>query len=136
PVGLPPISSDPPVHTWARRLLLPWFSHRRVAEYEVFTRELCRDLADGIAVARRGDAAAGYAQQIPVRVIAGVLGVPRELSDTFTGWVRDILEFGDIPERRNAGRVALIEYFTNLMAERKEQPGDDLISSLLHTEVD
>ena len=31
PLGLPPISSDPPVHTWSRRLLLPWFSHRRVA---------------------------------------------------------------------------------------------------------
>ena len=136
PSGLPPISTDPPDHTWSRRLLLPWFSHRRVAEYEVVTRELCRSLVDGLVVQGRGDAAAGYAQQIPVRVIAKVLGVPTELSDTFTGWVRDILEFGDIPERRNAGRVALIEYFTNLMAERKEQPGDDLISSLLHTEVD
>ena len=30
PAGLPPIHADPPVHTWTRRLLLPWFSHRRV----------------------------------------------------------------------------------------------------------
>src|SRR4051812_10287304 len=34
PAGPPPISVDPPVHTWSRRLLLPWFSHRRVEEYE------------------------------------------------------------------------------------------------------
>ena len=39
--GLPPISADPPLHTWTRRLLLPWFSHNRVADYEPFTRDLC-----------------------------------------------------------------------------------------------
>ena len=44
PLGLPPISSDPPVHTWSRRLLLPWFSHQRVAQYEAHTRELCPQL--------------------------------------------------------------------------------------------
>ena len=31
--GLPPISADPPLHTWTRRLLLPWFSHKRVDGY-------------------------------------------------------------------------------------------------------
>ena len=36
--GLPPISADPPLHTWTRRLLLPWFSHRKVASYEPMTR--------------------------------------------------------------------------------------------------
>ena len=34
PYGLPPISADPPVHTWSRQLILPWFSHRRVEDYE------------------------------------------------------------------------------------------------------
>ena len=90
PLGLPPISSDPPVHTWSRRLLLPWFSHDRVAQYEPLTRDLCRRLAADIAERGHGDAAVEYAQQIPARVIAGVLGVPPELSDTFTGWVRDL----------------------------------------------
>ncbi|HEY1988989.1 MAG TPA: cytochrome P450, partial [Acidimicrobiales bacterium] len=41
PYGLPPISADPPLHTWTRRLLLPWFSHHRVEGYEELTRELC-----------------------------------------------------------------------------------------------
>ena len=81
------------MHTWSRRLLLPWFSHRRVAKYETVTRELCRRLADGIVDTGRGDAAVDYAQQIPARVIAGVLGVPADMADTFTGWVRDVLEF-------------------------------------------
>jgi cytochrome P450 len=44
PYGLPPITSDPPLHTWTRRLLLPWFSHRRVESYEQLTRLVCRSL--------------------------------------------------------------------------------------------
>ena len=100
--GLPPISSDPPLHTWTRRLLLPWFSHRRVDGYVPLTRDLCRRLLDGFAESGRADAAADYAQQIPVRVIAHILGVSPDLSDTFTGWVRDVLEFADDAERRRA----------------------------------
>ena len=73
--GLPPISADPPLHTWTRRLLLPWFSHRRVESYVPLTRDLCQGLIAGIAPSGRADAAADYAQQIPVRVIAHVLGV-------------------------------------------------------------
>jgi cytochrome P450 len=136
PAGLPPISADPPEHTWSRRLLLPWFSHRKVAEYEVLTRALCRDLVDGLAARGRGDGASDYAQQIPVRVIAGVLGVPTDMADTFTGWVRDVLEFAHIPERRDRSRAALVTYFNALIEERRDHPGDDLISNLLHSEVD
>ena len=47
--GLPPISADPPLHTWTRRLLLPWFSHQRVDSYVPLTRELCRGLLDRFA---------------------------------------------------------------------------------------
>src|ERR1019366_6372935 len=103
PYGLPPISADPPLHTWTRRLLLPWFSHTRVAGYEAMTRELCSSLIDGFAARGRADAAADYAQQIPVRVIAAILGVSDSHADMFTGWVRDVLEFADDPERRAGG---------------------------------
>ena len=44
-----------------------------------------------------------YAQQIPVRVIGAILGIPEELADTFTGWVRDVLEFADDPHVSNGG---------------------------------
>ena len=109
--GLPPISADPPLHTWTRRLLLPWFSHRRVETYEPMTRDLCAGLIEGFVHEGTADAAGDYAQQIPVRVIARILGVPSSLSDTFTGWVRDVLEFADVPERRQRGAEALIHFF-------------------------
>ena len=49
PIGIaPPITSDPPFHALARRLLLPAFGPKRIAALEPFTRELCRELLDDI----------------------------------------------------------------------------------------
>jgi len=134
--GLPPIGSDPPVQTWTRRLILPAMAPRRVEEYEVMTRALCRKLIDGFVDTGRADAAADYAQQIPVRVIAHLLGVPPEMSDTFTGWVRDVLEFAYDADRRRGGIVAITEYLSAQIADRRANPGTDLLSELVHTEID
>ena len=132
--GVPPISADPPLHTWTRRLILPTMSPARVAEYEVFTRELCRRLVDDVLARGEGDAAAEYAQQIPVRVIGHILGVPEDMSGTFTEWVRDVLEFAHDPERRRRGIVGIITYLQGAVAERKAEPKDDFITELLHSE--
>jgi cytochrome P450 len=134
--GTPPISADPPLHTWTRRLLLPWFSHRRVEGYEAMTRALCAGLIEGFADRGGADAAGDYAQQIPVRVIAAILGVPSSLSETFTEWVRDALEFADDPERRRRGMDGLVQFFVAEVERRAADPGDDLLSELLHSEVD
>jgi cytochrome P450 len=136
PYGLPPISVDPPIHTWTRRLLLPWFSHRRVEGYEAMTRDLCTTLIDAFIDKGHADAAENYSQQIPVRVVAHILGVPADLSDTFTGWVRDILEFGDDKERNMAAMEGLFTFFVAEVAKRRLDPGTDLMSELLKTEVD
>lgn len=86
PVGYaPPITSDPPFHAIARRLLLPAFSPREIAKWEPAARETCNELidellADGADVV---DAAEQYAQHIPVRVIADMLGLPKGDGDKF-----------------------------------------------------
>jgi cytochrome P450 len=136
PFGFPPISADPPLHTWTRRLILPWFSHQRVAEYEVLTRDLCGQLIEGFLGDGGADAATDYAQQIPVRVIAHILGVHPDLADTFTGWVRDLFEFADDMERRVHAIEALIDYFTAEIARRRARPGDDLLSYLLQVDME
>ena len=135
-IGLPPIDADPPYHTSARRLILPWFSHQRVDGYESMTRGLCDELIDGVIATGRADAAQDYAQRIPVRVISWMLGVPEELADTFTGWVRDMLEYGHDPERRVPAWNAIAAFFMRAVEERRDNPGDDLVSELLHAEVD
>ena len=135
-IGLPPIDSDPPVHGWARRLILPWFSHNRVEGYEQMTRDLCNELIDSIIAKGHGDVAQDYAQRIPVRVISWMLGVPAELSDTFTEWVRDTLEFGHDPERSVPAWNAIATFFFGALEERKVNPGTDLVSDLLKAEVE
>ena len=134
--GLPPISSDPPLHTWTRRLVLPTMSPARVAEYEIYTRDLCRRLVDGFLERGEADAAADYAQQIPVRVIAHILGVPEDLSPTFTEWVRDVLEFAHDDERRMRGFQGIIGYLNSALDERTAERKDDFISELLYASHD
>jgi hypothetical protein len=56
------------------------------------------------------------------------------MSDTFTGWVRDVLEFAHDAARRSAARDELIAYFLAEMAARRGGDGTDLISSLMRTE--
>lgn len=135
PAGLPPIEADPPVHTWTRRLLLPWFSNDCVAEYEDYTRQLCRTLLDGFADTGPADAAAHYAKQLPVRVIGKMLGIPEEMSDTFIEWVRSVLEFANDGPRRTQAQIDSTTYFLAEMEARRSGDGTDLISELMRSEL-
>jgi len=136
-VGAPPITSDPPVHTWARKLLLPPFSVTSVAKYEPETRELCASLIEGFLADGRADGAGDYAQQIPPRVIASMLGIPRELAGDFTAWVRGFLELGlTNPELRQESARNIFTYLNDQIQARKEHPRDDLITYLLNQKVD
>ncbi len=136
-VGAPPITSDPPVHTWARRLILPPFSVNSVAKWEPETRELCERLIDGFIGSGRADGAADYAQQIPPRVIASMLGIPKDNAETFTTWVRGFLELGATnPELGRESMRKIFEYLHERIQERIATPGDDLISYLLAQKVD
>lgn len=136
-VNAPPISSDPPVHTWSRRLILPYFSPKSTALHEPFTRQLCHELIDAHIDSGQIDGAAEYAQQIPPRVIAHLLGVDPGKADDFTEWVRGVLEVGlSNPAVRTKYRMKIREFFMAEIADRKANPGDDLISDLLKAEVD
>ncbi len=138
-VGAPPITSDPPVHTWARKLLLPPFSVTSVAKWEPLTRELCASLVDGFLADGRADGASGYAQIIPSRVIASMLGIPPEMAGEFTEWVRGFLEFGATdPELRNESARKIFTYLYERIQEHQESPEryDDLISYLLGSTVE
>ncbi len=134
--GSPPIDADPPLHTWTRRLLLPAMSPQSVLSYEPGTRALCRSLIASFIDTGRADAAADYAQQLPVRVIGALLGIPEEDSDRFVGWVRSILEFAHDAERRRTATMELAQFLHGEVAARRAEPGTDLISQLVLAEHD
>ena len=141
PIGIaPPITSDPPFHALARRLLLPAFGPKPIAALEPFTRELCRELLDATDPTATIDAAVQYAQDIPLRVIVGMLGFPQADADIFRNFIRLIIEDVDMPaEEREAlqrGGSGLDEYITARVEEHLASPRDDLTTFLLEAELD
>jgi cytochrome P450 len=136
-VNAPPISADPPVHTWSRRLLLPAFSPKATDGHEQGTIDLCNALIDGFIDRGRFDGAVDYAQQIPPRVIANLMGINPDDADQFVDWVRGTLELGlSNPAIREKYRGKIAEFFMAEIADRHENPRDDLISQLLEVEID
>lgn len=138
PQGIaPPISSDPPFHHGARRLLLPAFSPKAVAVLEPFTRAYCNELLDAVDGKDLIDAAVDYAQHIPVRVIAKMLGFPPEDADTFRMFVHNALEGVDLPVEKRVENFGLLdEYLRAQVEDHIANPRDDLTTFLLNAEMD
>lgn len=142
PAGVaPPISSDPPFHQGARRVLLPAFAPQAIAKLEASTRTFCEGLvADMARRARDGevvDGAVDFAQHIPVRVIADMLGFPQEDADRFRAFVHHTLEGVDLPpEVRSQGFEDLFGYLDEQVRDHIENPRDDLTSYLLDADMD
>jgi cytochrome P450 len=137
PEGIaPPISSDPPFHMDARRMLLPIFSPQKIDKLEPSTRAYCEELIDAMRGRDVVDAAEEYAQHIPVRVIANMLGLPEEDADQFRGFVHHVLEQVSLPfEERVQGMIPLFNYLREHIQDRVDNPRDDLISFLLAQEM-
>ena len=140
PIGLaPPITSDPPFHAMARRMLLPAFSPKPIQTLEPFTRGLCKELLDATTGRSEFDAAVDYARHIPVRVIVQMLGFPQEDADIFRRFISQIMENVDqsAEERTeviNQGEID--EYMNAQIEEHRARPRDDLTSFLLEAEID
>ncbi|MFM7685134.1 MAG: cytochrome P450, partial [Actinomycetota bacterium] len=138
--GAPPITSDPPFHGVARRLLLPAFAPKKIEPWEPEVRRLCNDLLDRIGEVTPGetiiDAAVQYAQHIPVNVIGRMLGFPEKDEDLFRRFVHDTLE--RIAEEPGTvdGRDELGQYILAQIDDHRENPRDDLTSFLMGVELD
>jgi cytochrome P450 len=140
PIGVaPPITSDPPFHADARRMLLPAFGPKAVAEYEQFTRDLCNELLDEIAEKDDIDAAVDYARHIPVRVIVKMLGFPQEDADIFREFIHLVIEAVDLSAEEREARFEasqIDEYLDARIEEHLREPQDDLTTFLLEAELD
>ena len=137
PIGVaPPITSDPPFHQIARRLILPAFSPGAVNPLEPQIRALCAGLIDQMEGREIVNGGTEYAQFIPPSVIKQMLGFPAGDEDLFREFVHIILEGIDLPIEERIEAFAPIEaYFVQQIEEHQENPRDDLTSYLLNVEV-
>jgi hypothetical protein len=134
--GAPPISSDPPFHHDARKLLLPAFTKTAVAKQEAATKAFCHTLIDGFEGQDVVDAAFDYAQHIPMRVIADMLGFPPEDGPQFREFVENTLEGINLPpEERIARMTKLFDYLLAQVHDHLANPREDLTTYLLNAEL-
>ena len=133
----PPITSDPPDHHGHRRLLLPAFSPKKIAQMEDDLRAYCRSLIAELDGHDRADAAERYSQHIPVHGICQLLGTPETDADLFRDF---IFRNFQLAPRDNAVRMQLTQemgdYAQQLMEERLDDPQDDLLTLIAHAEID
>lgn len=133
----PPITSDPPHHRPARMVLLPPFTPEAIDKLIPKTRAICNELIDHFAGKEQCDAAIDYAQHIPVRVIAQMLGLPASDGETFRAWVHGLVEAAILDDDAMVRTLAeMTTYFLDQVEQRRKTPTDDLISYLVAAHID
>ncbi|MGX9673295.1 cytochrome P450 [Mycobacterium sp. HM-7] len=131
------LGMDEPDHGRHRALVSKAFSQKALARWEEnLIGRVGNELIDGFAGDRRVDLVKDFTFPYPTRIIAGLLGLPEEDYPQFQRWSISLLSFTINPERGKAASKALEEYFAPILAARRADPQDDLISSLAAAEID
>ena len=138
------LSVDPPAHTRYRKLVSRAFTAKAIKGLEDKARETADELLDDIASSGRDrvEIVEAYAAQLPVVVIAEILGVPRHMHQQLLEWGNGAAVTLDpaltFRQYRAAERNvrALHQWFDEHVAELRRNPGDDLFSKLVHLEGD
>ena len=137
PLGSSIISTDPPRHRQLRSLVTQAFTPRAVQQLAPRIAALVDELLDAVAQQGQMDIIDDFAYPLPVIVIAELLGIPAQDRVKFKAW-SDAIVTGAIDPNARSGNVQqeMGRYFMHLIAQRRQEPRDDLISGLLAAEID
>jgi cytochrome P450 len=133
---------DPPEHTRLRGLVSKAFTPRRVKELRPRIEEIVDDLLDDALDGEQMDVMAELAYPLCAIIICELLGMPPEDRERFQSWHDalaraldpDFLQTTEELQQRTRALVDFREYFLDLAARRRADPGDDLLSALLEVE--
>jgi cytochrome P450 len=133
------LSAEGDVHTRLRRLVAKSFSPRSADRLRPFMREVVNDLVDNVAATGRSDVAVDICEPYPIPIICELLGAPRADWQLFSRWAEDVLRIfnGNVLEELDVIKQAqaeLDEYSRGLIADRRNDPQDDLITDLIAAE--
>jgi cytochrome P450 len=134
------IMMDPPRHTKLRAIVSRVFTPRRMLELEDTIRDLARSMLQPALERDSFDLIETLAAPLPTFVIADLLGVPRSDYQDFRTWSEQLVSGDPFSEELAgtslAGAASLYEYFTAIIAERRQAPRADLVTSLIEADVD
>lgn len=137
--GLKPmiILMDPPRQTELRRVLQKAFTAKRIAAQESLIRRTARGLLEAISSEEEVDLVSTFTGPFPIMVIAEMLGVDPGDRELFKQWSNGIMATtaGDYESLvRNYSQI--FDYFREVITARRTTPRDDLVTALVHAEVD
>jgi cytochrome P450 RapN len=124
---------DPPEHTRIRQLAAGAFSPNRIQQLSGWIQGVIDELLDHIEAEGPGaDFVKLYSEVLPVRVLASILGIPRERAFEFKQWVDISSAIGATIEEKLNARNTTAAFIQELIAQRRDTPSDDLLSLLVH----
>jgi cytochrome P450 len=134
------VTMDRPDHTRLRRVVAPYFTHEAVASRTEAIEEVIGAAVDALLAAPDPDVVAQVASPVPVDVIADVLAVPRADRPRFRAWSDGVVQGFGVRNPFIAGRVLaaalrLHAYITDTFEQRRREPGDDVLSHLVRSEL-
>jgi cytochrome P450 len=136
-LGATVIAKDGPDHTRLRRLVARSFTPRSADRHRHVMQILVNELVDAFAPRGRCDFMVDFASRYPVQVICEVLGVPREDYPLFARWSETLtfllsLDLAAHLQDVEQATLELASYIDRLLADRRDNPRDDLVTSLVH----
>lgn len=125
---------DPPDHTRLRKLVVMTFTRRRIEALRPRVRQLTGDLLDRLVTeGATADLIAQYAAPLPVQVICELLGVPAENRDSYRHWAEAFAAGIGAPVFPVQEITDFVEHLRELIAHRRAEPDDALLSALIAT---
>jgi cholest-4-en-3-one 26-monooxygenase len=143
--GAPPIplliSLDPPEHTQRRQLINKGFTPRRVNRLDGRIREIVDEQVTRVTKLDSFDFVTDLAVELPLQVIAELLGIPPEDRAKVFSWTEQMMtgddaEFANDPDQVMAALGSMYAYAEGVCEHRRAAPGDDLMSVLVGAELD
>jgi cytochrome P450 len=133
---------EPPDHTRIRKLVAAAFTPRSVEALREPTQQLARQLLEPLAEAGEMELLYDYAQPYSIAVICRMLGVPLDRHRDLLGWSHRMVKMyefdvpADVAAAANEAAAEFHEYVRGLIAERRANPSDDMVSALVGARVD
>jgi len=125
------LNSDPPDHERLRKLVNKAFTARRVQRLRPRITAITAGLLEDMSTRTEADLLASFAFPLPITVICELLGIPAKDRDDFRTWSATIVSNAAAPEVFQAHATAMARYFVALLAAKRREPGDDLLSALI-----
>lgn len=132
---------DAPAHTRYRKLVSKGFTPRMIAKLTEEIRQLTSDAIDSVIERGEADFVVDVAAELTLQMIAQILGVPTSDRHQLFEWSNRLMgaedpEYAVSPEEVLAAQMEMFVYANKLKDERRQTPRDDLVTALLHAEID